>query len=351
MGGAMLLSVGPIEAGYFNPGALTHSREPHVFIPMAQISIDSDFRDLADFMMDNKRNFDSIAYRVLWLNDRPAAEAFRDELDSFTGRWCTMNINPMVGVQVGSLSFSAYSVSHMNLKPVIPDRTTAVPYVEAQVAADLVLNGALGIEVGPYFHGGVGVRFMQRRRSDRIFLGSEDMDTPGEFTTGLLNKKNWLDDPPTAFQVDVGGVFTLSRAFTVGGVIRGLVSGANHEFNLPWAPEVSGGVQLKPLELLMGKPLIVIKDITLEADIRNITNVGGEDLVDRLHLGAEVKLPLIALRTGLNRGQLSVGAGLHFLVFDLSVAVSTIAIPEPLLAGRFKQVEKRLFTGAISIGW
>ncbi len=344
MGGTTLLSAGPIEAGYFNPGALTQSKGFHLYIPMIQIGGTSDYLELANFLIDNSEKFSPTGFMAL---TQPQQVAFLNDLGDYTGKWQTLNIDPMIGVQIGSLSLSGYMVSQLRMRPdpVVLTPLPSLPTVRVQAAADLVLNGALGLQFGPFLHGGIGVRYLRRQQSDIITIDSDDMEDLGSLTTKLVDEKNWVGDPLTAFQVDAGGMLTLTKAFAVGGVIRGLVSGSNDK-DVKWEPEVSAGVRLKPLELLMGLPLVIIRDITLEADLRDFFNVRGEDYLEKLQFGAEVKLPLIALRAGYLNGQLSYGVGVHVLVVDLAAAVSTVQQITPL-----GWEDKRLFTVSVGIGW
>lgn len=357
MGGANLLSAGPIEAGYFNPASLTLNKGFHVTFAL-QGAFDQDFSDLADFITTNVDYFDPVEFQSLYLSDPTAAEKFRSDLTDFTSRWYTLSIDPLFGVQVGALSFSGYAVVRADIRPfvppIVPPAIPDVPELQAQVAMDEVMNAALGIQLGKLLHGGIGIRRIRRQYSNLITLSHEDLDENSEFTTKLVDNENWLDDPLTGFQVDVGGMVTLSKAFAAGGVIRGLVSGGDDELTNGWEPELSGGIMFKPLELLMGFPLIIIKDITLEANIQDLTNVRGEayeDILDKIQIGAEVKIPFFQLRAGLNRGQLSLGAGFHFLIVDISAAVSTISDYELLSTGVYGPVEKRYFSMAVALGF
>lgn len=359
MGGANLLSAGPIEAGYFNPAALTQHKGLHVTFAF-QGAFDQDFLDLADFITSNSDYFDPTYFQSQYVNPvtRPEAEAFRTDLTDYASRWYTLSVDPLMGVQIGSLAFSGYMVTRADIRPfvppILPPAIPDTPEIQARVAADLVVNGALGIQLGKLLHGGVGVRFMQRQHSDLLTMSADDLDQMDEFTTKLADKDNWLDDPLSGFQVDVGGMVTLSKAFAAGGVIRGLVSGGDEELTGGWEPELTGGIMFKPLELLMGFPLIIIKDITLEANIQDLTNVRGEayeDILDKLQIGAEVRIPFFQLRAGLNRGELSMGAGFRFLIVDISAAASTITDYEPLPTGGYGPVEKRYFSVAAAIGF
>ncbi len=217
------------------------------------------------------------------------------------------------------------------------------------------MNGALGMQLGKRLHGGVSLRIMGRQHSDVLTLTHDDLGDQGDFTTQLAGDENWLDEPLAAFQVDVGGMVTLSKAFAAGGVIRGLASGGDEALTEGLKPEISGGVMFKPLEVLMGIPKILIKDITVEASIQDLLGAreyADDDIMERLQIGAEVRVPFFQLRAGLNRGSLSMGAGFRFLIVDLSMAVSTITDFEidPAL-GIYAPVEKRYFSVAGAIGF
>jgi len=344
MGGAMLLSAGPIEAGYFNPGALTQNKGLHIHIG-GQLGANTDAFDFVNFLADNSQMLDPTYFIA-----QPTADqnAYLNTLNSYVGQWYSMKIDPMVGVQIGALSLSGYSVSRLSLlaDPPVTVPTPQAPSVHVAAAADLVLNAGLGMQIGRLFHGGVGVRYMQRQRSAIQTLTPEDVDDPVPFITNFVDEENWLEEPPTALQVDVGGMLTLGKAFAAGGVVRGLVSSADEELARDWEPEISAGIRVKPLELLMGLPLVIIRDITVEADIRDVMNVRGEDYLDKLQLGAEVKLPLIALRAGLHNGNLSFGGGIHLLILDVSAAVSNVEEWTPT-----GLQQKRLFSLAAAVSF
>ncbi len=321
MGGATLLSSGPIEAGYYNPGSLTLNRGFSLYIPMVQVTVDNTFLDMVDWIDSHQNDFDTFdtksdPEKLLFIND------VNNEIGN---KWVALSVDPMIGVQLGSFSLSAYSVTRANVRL---STSTAFPYQEPEIQAfainDIVLNAGLGMQLGPMLHGGVGVRYVNRRMSDGIVTVSAD---DGGSLKDLFGEASDSGDATTnGFALDVGGAVTLTKAFAVGGVIRGLVSSMEDE---DWEPELSGGVRFKPLELLMGIPTILIRDITLEANISDLANARDEDYGDKLQIGAEVKIPLFALRAGLNRGSLSYGVGFHFLVVDMAFAKATVPLITP----------------------
>jgi hypothetical protein len=330
MGGTTLLSGTPIEMSYYNPGGITLNRGFHFeFIPF-QYTANSDNKDRIDdffgFIDDNETELANFSGLTL-----PEQATLVSDLlgENFVNQWTTVHYDPVIGVQFGSLAFSAYSVSRGNFLLTARDVGFGMePVIALNTENDVVVSGGLGLQIGPLLHGGVGIHYLTRRSTvmDEV-IRAEDLP---DFTSSLdVARTMWgeADSTNSGFSLDVGGTLTLTKALAVGGVIRGLVSSFKDR---DIEPEAIGGVRVKPLELMMGIPLIFIRDITLEANLRDVFNVRGEQYLDKLQLGAEVKIPLFALRAGYNDGKLSYGAGFRFLFVDAGLAVANIASPTPV---------------------
>ncbi len=326
MGNATLLSSNPIEVGYYNPGALSLTGGFHIYVPMVQVNLNYDVIDFIDYIDKNEATFQNFNS----MDPISQLNFINDMNEEIGGHWVGLDMDPMIGIQMGKLSLSAYSVSRAQIRldaSAVPPY--AAPLVQLRQDNDVVINAALGIQAGPLLHGGVGVRFLNRTRKFETFepldlnLGiglGLDMTEENTQTTGVT------EETLTGFAVDVGGTFTLTKALAVGGLVRGLVSGME---DAEWEPEISAGIRVKPLELLLGIPKILIRDLTLEADIQDITNVRGEKFDEKLQLGAELKIPFFALRAGMNRGKFTYGAGFHFLIADLAFAKTSLPVFTP----------------------
>ena len=325
MGGATLLSGGPIETGYLNPGALGLTGGFHVYIPMFQVTSNQDVIDMFNWVKDHQEDFQDFD-SVMSL---PEKVSFATEVaNEFNNRWINLLVDPMVGLQMGKLSISAYSVTNALLQ-VYADTNPLAPAAGVQIfpVSDLVLNAGLGLQFGPMLHAGVGVRYLQRNfTAAPIELNVTDFESTFEVFGQALSESN---ETQTGFAVDAGATFTLTKALAVGGVIRGLIQSMEDAAGAPPInkdPVIGAGVRLKPLELLMGIPTFILKDLTVEADLMDITGSYDQDFMDRIVLGAEAKihpiLPIpVYLRAGYGLGKLSLGAGLHFLVLDLGAAL------------------------------
>jgi len=336
MGSACLLSSNPIEVGYFNPGALSLTGGFHIYIPMAQVNFNWDFLDMAEFISDNTTSFENFSS----MGPVQQLDFINSVNDEVGEKWVGFDLDPMIGLQIGKLSFAAYSVSRAQVR-FLTDTTPpySYPTLSTRAEVDLVFNAAYGMQVGPLLHGGVGLRFLRRQYAEQTIDPLEGDDFQELFKTIA----DQAEESVSGLALDVGGTVTLTKALAVGGVVRGLISSME---DADWEPELSAGVRLKPLEILMGIPLVFIRDITLEADIQDLANVRGEEYMEKLQLGAEVKIPFFALRAGMNRGKLAYGLGLHALIFDLAVAKASVPVITPTGVE-----DQDLFSLSIGIGF
>ncbi len=350
MGGATLLSGGPIETGYINPGALSLTGGFHLYIPMVQLGFNQTLIDMIDFVDENQDNFSNFSTLPLASQITFA----REVNETFNNQWVNLAVDPLVGIQMGKLSLAAYSVTRANVQIYgDPDPITPNAGIKMWPVVDLVLNAGLGLQLGPMLHGGVGLRYLQRSFTSTIIdINSEDFENIGDVFSEAMDES---EESVSGFAVDVGATFTLTKALAVGGVIRSLV-GSIGDANAPveWEnkPIIGAGVRLKPLELLMGIPTFILKDLTLEADLMDITNSNDEDFTEKLLLGAEAKIyPIIPipiyLRAGYGRGKMNLGAGLHFLILDIGAAMTTVRTQTP--TGEF--LDDDIFSLSVGIGW
>ena len=110
---------------------------------------------------------------------------------------------------------------------------------------------------------------------------------------------------------------TLGDAFAGGG----LPAGTDIEY--PVYPNITLGASLRPIPASLRR----VVDVTVIAEIQDPVRVVQDksSAWNLFHLGVEADMlgGLFALRTGLNKGWISLGAGIDLLVFELNVAVFT----------------------------
>ncbi|PKL23965.1 MAG: hypothetical protein CVV47_11910 [Spirochaetae bacterium HGW-Spirochaetae-3] len=141
--------------------------------------------------------------------------------------------------------------------------------------------------------------------------------------------------------VDLGARVDLGKMFSVGVAVRDistrqtytestigdvLTSGdlpTGNQVEYPVYPNVTIGASVSPIPESL-KPVI---DVTVIAEIQDPVKVIQDNLSvwNLFHVGAEAEMlgGLFALRAGLNKGWISMGAGLDLLAFEFNVAVFT----------------------------
>ena len=111
-----------------------------------------------------------------------------------------------------------------------------------------------------------------------------------------------------AFSFDVGILYQRKDSpFTLGVMVEDLLE-PELKFSeglgsMTLSRKINIGIAYRPFPLL-----------TLAADVHNLTDKST------LHIGGEVDLKLIKLRAGLNEGDLSLGVGLNFFLFNIQAA-------------------------------
>jgi len=123
---------------------------------------------------------------------------------------------------------------------------------------------------------------------------------------------------------DISTKQNLSRS-TVGAVLEssdGLpTSETTNEYSV--SPNITIGASVTPIPVSLRK----LVDVTVTAELQDPIRVIADDLSiwNLFHIGAEADLlgGLFALRTGVNRGYISLGAGLDLLILEVNVAVFT----------------------------
>lgn len=136
-------------------------------------------------------------------------------------------------------------------------------------------------------------------------------------------------------RIDIGSLLSLGLAIrdistkqtfaqsTIGEVLKsdGLPVGTQVEY--PVYPNVTVGASFSPLPVSI-RPIM---DLTLIAEIQDPVKVFQEksSAWNLFHVGAEAEMlgGLLALRAGLNKGWISLGAGLDLFVMEFNVAVFT----------------------------
>jgi len=215
----------------------------------------------------------------------------------------------------------------------------SVGTLDAQIAA--VVGIGVPLKLGPFlFQVGGDIRPYIRITGDIIGTNLLGSITGGE----EFDPMSLFVDVGFGLAADLGAKLEFGKLVTVGLAVRDISTKQNYvkahlgdvlvalESGIPpegdvapysLSPNITLGASVTPIPVFLRK----LVDVTVTAEIQDPLKVIADDssLWNLFHVGAEADLlgGLIALRTGVNKGYISVGAGLDLLLIEVNVAVFT----------------------------
>lgn len=181
-------------------------------------------------------------------------------------------------------------------------------------------------------HMGISAKYIQREGLLKTFTAA---DIVGEQFDPIENLKSAKD-----FAFDVGFKFNIKHYLnpSIGLVVQNITDLDFEELGIiPQTINFGIGIQ----------PKIWILDTNLILEIDDLTEKTSSDLYKRVHIGTEIKLPMmLAIRAGINQGWTSYGATFNLWLLKLDYANYAVEIGE--FAGQKKD---RRHAAQLSIGW
>lgn len=161
---------------------------------------------------------------------------------------------------------------------------------------------------------GVVWKIISRSETGLIKISAADLGSTGDITEEALDS---LSTPKTGFGLDVGALYKLSPMLDVGVVFQDLIADIEGDsppinFKVGVAYRPMGGIPMFPFS----------KSLLLAADVEDLFNYGGDSFFNKVHLGAQLKLPFFpfTFRAGINQGYPTFGLGLNLLLIKVDYA-------------------------------
>jgi len=294
MGDAHVAVVDDRNALYYNPAGLANIQRAHVSGLGLTGGIDNRFFDVLNFVRDHEEQFSDFD---------TVDQEFYDDLAAFDDRWAAADASAYVDFTRPSFGIGVYSTGRVQFKL---DRGVYEPRVYANVIDDIVAvaGGAMPLGRGDLRVGGA-LKTIWRRQFDRALTAREVVDLDADLIADRLAGA----DP--GFAMDLGVLWSPPASpFSAGAVLRdaagrvaGESIGAAFDVGGSWRPPVSAGV---------------IRSLVIAADLRDTFSDAA--FGTKIRVGAEMRIPVLALRAGLHQGYPTVGASLGSPVFNLDYA-------------------------------
>ncbi|MCP4631467.1 MAG: conjugal transfer protein TraF [candidate division Zixibacteria bacterium] len=304
--GDAFVAYGNTSMGFiYNPAFLAKSNSFQLTLLDLQVTVNNKFSDVVSYMNDNADDFED------W-DSLSSAEKneLLDGIKKFDDRWVAVGANPSVSVLLPmGIGFAVYDNLAMKVKL---DRGIYEPRGYAEIRQDLVFVGGYAREINPKLSVGGNFKFISRRETGAIKLNASEF---GEGQDIYDDAEDDLQNAKSGFGLDVGALYQLQPNIELGASIIdliGTVDGNKTPINL------RAGVAYHYTPNFVSSKFL--KGIVLAGDIEDMFNRDGDQLFNKIHLGADFQMPVINFRFGFNQGYPGLGVGLNTKFFKVDYA-------------------------------
>jgi len=286
-----------------NPALLSRAGLLRFSIVNLPITMNKNLIDIAKFISDNNGNFQN--YDELSFEDK---YAFVNDLKEHDSKWGRVTVSPMIDFAVNIMDYGVglaiFNTSDVGIKM---DTGIYEPRVWGEGYSNTAVVLGIAKPVSMLYPGltvGVNFKYLNRRSTDVFQIPASDL---GNFqdTIDPVNEK-FKDQRHNTFAVDVGGLLDLPLINSeVGATIQSIGDGRGSSVDI--------GIAKK----MLSNRLILL------ADYIDFFNNNKENIFNKIHMGAQYKFAIFALRVGFNSGYPSLGLGLNLRVIDIDYAFYT----------------------------
>lgn len=309
-----------------NPALLSRVGLLRFSIVNLPITMNKNLIDIAKFIDANAGNFQD--YDELSFEEK---SAFINDLQENDGKWGRVNVSPMVDIAANILGYGVGLAVFINADVGLKmDRGIYEPRVWGEGYSNTAVVLGIAKPVSMLYPGltvGVNFKYLNRRSTDVFQIPASAL---GDFqdTIDPINEKV-KDQRHNTFAVDVGGLLDLPLINAeVGATIQSIGDGRGSSIDIGIAKRMASN------------------RLILLADYIDFFDNNKENIFRKIHMGAQYKVAIFALRAGFNSGYPSFGLGLNTRIIDIDYAFYT----EELSKGPGGYDENR-HVAQIKFGW
>jgi hypothetical protein len=305
MGGAGITAARGSFGYTYNPAVLSQ-RKFNLSLLGLQADLSKGFFDVVDYIRDNSENFKKLGKDSTNISVEEKTRIMQElRLDavSLDNLWFRPVLTPMVGATFQNFGIGLYNVARLGVKL---DVGIVDPSVIAYAQNDLVLSFGYGRNLDNRLAIGVGAKIIRRFESETINIAIEQ--TEG-MTATIDTSFNQLKKGLTGFGIDLGAIYRFNDNIKFSAVAQDLFCRI--------------GAEDVPLNFKLGMAFQQSQRLHFFADIEDLFNTHGEQFINKLHLGAEYRLPVLSFQAGFNRGYPTIGFGIDAWVLQFNYAFFT----------------------------
>ncbi|MBN2012936.1 conjugal transfer protein TraF [candidate division KSB1 bacterium] len=303
MGGAGVASARGNFCFVYNPALLTEESF-RLTIPGVQIELGDNFMEIVSYINDNNDNFEKLNDETTPIDEQDEImHNLRKDAAKLDNIWYRTKVTPDVGLIVGNLAIGFYSNISLSTKL---DVGVLAPKVKLTAINDMVVSAAYAFHLNEQLSLGVGAKFISRAESPVIKIQMEESSGLDQQIQDGLDE---MQDAKGGFGLDIGALYKMNERLYLAGVAQDLI-GKIDDKSIPM--NVKFGAMYKLTNRLM-----------LAADLEDFFNQDGDNLFNKMYLGAEFALPIISLRGGFSQGYPAFGAGINLKVINIAYTLYT----------------------------
>lgn len=290
MGGAYLAAGQNGNAFLYNPALLTQT-QTDVSLPIS-LGVNSGVQKVFKFLSDNAdslKKFGDLSQQ--------GQQKIYDNLTPIDGELVKFRVAPMFNITSHNFGLAAYSLVRVGASI---DKGIYEPRVSADGTLDVVVMAGFATKASDKLAIGVNGKIINRR-STNFRVGVTKIDKTANTVLDSLKTSK------TGFALDLGGLYSLSEQTKVGFVIQDLTGKVGND---KFPANVKAGIS----HMMWNNRII------LAGDVVDLLNKDGVSFFNKVHLGGELRVPLLNIRGGFYQGYPSFGGGINIKIIKLDYA-------------------------------
>ena len=286
-----------------NPALLSRAGLLRFSVINLPIMINKNLIDIAKFINDNNENFqlyDELSYEE--------KEAFVNDLQKHDSKWGHVKVSPMLNIGTNiagyGVGLAIFNSSDVSLKM---DRGIYEPRVWGQGFSNTTAVISIAKPLLLFYPGltvGVNLKYMERRRVSLFQIPASDLGNINETIKPVTNE--FKNEKHRTFAMDIGTLWEIPMLDSeAGATIQSIGDGRGSSIDIGIAKRI------------LSNRLILL------ADYIDFFDNNKENIFRKIHLGAQYKYTILALRAGFNSGYPTFGVGLNLRIIDVDYAYYT----------------------------
>lgn len=296
-----------------NPALLSRVGLLRFSIANIPITINKNLIDITKFISNNSENFSNYGedefdedgnYNENYMTEEEK-DKFLEDIQEHDSKWGRVNVSPMVDIAVNikdyGVGLAVFNVTDVGLKM---DRGIYEPRVWGEGYSNTTIVLGIAKPVFMLYPGltmGVNFKYINRRRASLFQLSASDLGNIEETIEPVVDEVK--QNKHNTFAMDIGTLWEIPMINAeIGATIQSIGDGRGSSIDIGIAKRMASN------------------RLILLADYIDFFDNNKENIFNKIHMGAQYKYAIFALRVGFNSGYPTIGLGLNSRTIDIDAA-------------------------------